>query len=218
MPLCIRDILNLTSELNSFFKNSPKRHDIFETIKSKMSPDAANLCPLCPTRWTVRAGALRSIIDNYSALQDALEEISATRDDSGAKAQGFLNTLEKFSTFWGAKLGLLVFGITEGLSSFLQSKDVSVGVALRQSESVLSFLKKERSDAAFNRFYEQTLLASHGRTAEPSLPRQRRLPKQLDDGATAHAFKCPKYGWPCPSQILIYGAPLYITRIAGPRH
>ena len=56
----------------------------------------------------------------------------------------------------------------------------------------MSFLKKERSDAAFNRFYEQTLLASQGRTAEPSLPRQRRLPKRLDDGATAHAFKCPK--------------------------
>ena len=189
---CIRDILSLTSELNSFLKNSPKRQAIFQTVKAKVCPDAANLRPLCPTRWTVRAVALQSILDNYTALQDALEEISSERDDHGAKAKGFLSTLERFSTFFGARLGLLVFGITEGLSSFLQSKDVSVGVALKQSECVLSFLMKERSDAAFDKFYEKIVLDSHDRTTEPSLPRQRRQPKRQDEDSTAHTFKSPK--------------------------
>ena len=78
LNLCLQDVsristqineaLDLVNELVKFVKLSPKRHYLFETIKLQISPETNNLCPLCPTRWTVRTGAIDSVITNYKYL------------------------------------------------------------------------------------------------------------------------------------------------------
>ena len=50
------------------------------------------------------------------------------------------------------------------------------------------FLDKQRSDKAFDAFYQATLMEARTYNLEPVLPRQRRMPARLDDGAPCHQF------------------------------
>ena len=46
---------------------------LFHQIKDEVLPVSPGIRVLCPTRWTVRASSMKSIIENYSASQDLLE-------------------------------------------------------------------------------------------------------------------------------------------------
>jgi hypothetical protein len=79
-------------EINHFICKSPKGDALFGSIKLEISPEAPGLCPLCPTRWTVRAKALKSLKENYQSLMDTFAEISKTsQDEFGMCASGLLN-------------------------------------------------------------------------------------------------------------------------------
>lgn len=64
--------LETTHEITKLVKLSPRREAIFKEIQqeSEMSSGAKGktIKLLCPTRWTVRADSLLSIIENYSTL------------------------------------------------------------------------------------------------------------------------------------------------------
>ena len=106
----IRECLHLVMELVQLIKWSPKRSTLFEKLKQEMTPGTHDLRPLCPTRWTVRTGAISGVLANYTTLCTALDEISTSgRDEYAMKASGFLQQMEKFSTFFGLKVGYLVF-------------------------------------------------------------------------------------------------------------
>ena len=68
----VRDALDFVMGVTDLFRFSPKRSTLFDTLQSQLSPGSPTLKPLCPTRWTVRTGALHSILSNYSVLRDAL--------------------------------------------------------------------------------------------------------------------------------------------------
>ena len=70
-----------------------------------------------------RTYAIKALLDNYSALCTALDEVHSTgRDEYAMKAGGLLNQLEKFNTFFCLKLSHLVFSPAEQLSYTLQGK------------------------------------------------------------------------------------------------
>ena len=64
--------LETTHEITKLIKYSPRRDAIFHELKgeSDLSTDSksSSICLLCPTRWTVRADSLLSILNNYSTL------------------------------------------------------------------------------------------------------------------------------------------------------
>ena len=43
-------------------------------MKEEMEPGSPGIRTLCPTRWTVRANAMESIIKNYQILQELWEK------------------------------------------------------------------------------------------------------------------------------------------------
>ena len=65
---------------------------------------------LCPTRWTVRAEALKSIIDNFSVLLELWDEsLEIVREtEMKARIQGVAAQMKKFEFFFGVSLGLLI--------------------------------------------------------------------------------------------------------------
>ena len=70
----------------------------------------------------MRTEALNAVPKNYSAIVQALEQISEeTHDDYSAN--GFLSQLERFDTFIGLKLSHLVFSGTEQMSINLKRKE-----------------------------------------------------------------------------------------------
>ena len=117
----IRNALDVTMELSKLILYSPKRYRIFQQCKQELSPEGTGLRPLCPTRWTVRTEALNSLIRNYSAMAQALQQISdESHDDYGRRANGILCQLQRFDTFFGIKLSYLIFSATEQTSINLQ--------------------------------------------------------------------------------------------------
>ena len=75
-----RDVLDVTHEISKLVKFSPKRNAIFDKIK-ELSPDTSSFRVLCPTRWTVCAKSLQSVLDNYAVLQQLWECVLDSRVD-----------------------------------------------------------------------------------------------------------------------------------------
>ena len=183
----IRDCLHLVMGLVQLIKWSPKRSTLFEKLKHEMTPGTHDLRPLCPTRWTVRTGAINGVLANYSTLCRTLDEISASgRDEYAMKASGYLQQMEKFSTFFGLKLGYLVFSVTERLSCILQGKDTTIQEAVEAAKLTESYLRRLRSDEEYTKFYRKVLETSKDLTDEPVLPRKRKIPRRINDGADPH--------------------------------
>ena len=81
--------------------------------------------PLCPTRWTVRAESLRSVILNYSVIHSVLEEIiEEYRENSEAtsQARGIMVIMEKFFFLFGVVIGEKLFSVTDTLYKQSSSK------------------------------------------------------------------------------------------------
>ena len=102
---CVRDALDVASELASLIRASPKRVALFTRLKDELAPSAPGLKPLCPTRWTVRTQAFDAILKNYTVICKALDEISTqSNTEASWKASGLLASMENFATFFGLKL------------------------------------------------------------------------------------------------------------------
>ena len=66
--------LETTHEITKLVKYSPRREGLFDQIKGELTPDSPGVQVLCPTRWTVRAASMHSVIQNYSVLQELWEK------------------------------------------------------------------------------------------------------------------------------------------------
>ena len=65
----MKDAMDTTHEITKLIKKSPAREAIFKQLKEGMQmSDSPGIRILCPTRWTVRAEALKSILDNFNVL------------------------------------------------------------------------------------------------------------------------------------------------------
>ena len=190
---CIRDALALANDMSTLIHSSPKRLALFRYLKEQLSPGSPGLKPLCPTRWTVRTGAIDAILKNYSVISEELEQIEVeSHSESSRKALGLLALMERFSTYFGLKLSFLVFSATEQASSTLQYKDINAQEAAMAIDAARSFLGRQRSDSAFDGFYQSVVNEASNYTQDPTLPRQKRIPRRLDDGASNHVYSSPK--------------------------
>ena len=189
----VREALDLTSGLITLIRASPKRLAIFKHLQEDLAPTAPGLKPLCPTRWTVRTGALESILKNYVVIRAELEQIS--RESCGepsSNASGYLALMERFETFFGLQLSYLLFSATEQLSRILQMHDINAQDTTMAASQAVSFLFRQRSDAAFSEFYQTTVNKAKDLTEPPKLRRQRGIPRRLDDGSPNHTFSSPE--------------------------
>lgn len=121
----LRDAIDVVREIVGLVKYSKRAHLFNEKLLQSDGPKCG-IKPLCPTRWTVRTEAMDAVIKQYSVLMETMEEVHhTTRDEYGLKAAGVLAALENFETFFGLKLGHLLFGAAEETSKALQAQDTS---------------------------------------------------------------------------------------------
>ena len=154
----IKEALDLAMELEKFIELSPKRSHLFSTLQQQLSPNAPSIKMLCPTLWTVRTGALEAIIENYKVLLETMLDVqNSGKDEYAMKAAGFLQSLDKFSTYYVLKLSHLVFSATEQFSTMLQSKNLTIQEAVHGANLATNFLERQRSEVAFELFYQKVL-------------------------------------------------------------
>lgn len=83
----MRDCLDTCYELVKLIKFSPKRDAMLTRLKEEIGSDAPSIRTLCPTRWTVRAESLASIMANYTDLRRLWVEALAATSDTEMKAR-----------------------------------------------------------------------------------------------------------------------------------
>lgn len=100
--LVLKKALDITFEMSKLIKHSPKRDALFTKLKEELQPELPGMRVLCPTRWTVRADSLKSVLDNYLVLQELWEEAEKTTKDSDITARviGVAFQMRNFEFFW----------------------------------------------------------------------------------------------------------------------
>ena len=187
----LRDTLDVRFEVSKLVKFSPKRDTQFEKIKAELAPDSPGFRVLCPTRWTVRAASLRSVIDNYLVLQDLWEQAREDTSDPTIKARiiGVQAQFKTFRFYIGLHLGSLLLQHSDNLSKTLQSPKLSASEGQHLAKMTIATLQSIRNDGSFNLFLEKVQQDRESLDVqEPQLMRRRKTPKRLDDGCAESDF------------------------------
>lgn len=185
----LKEALNFAMDAIQLIKYSPKRQVIFETIQAQQdSSSTSGIKTLCPTRWTVRTGAMSAIVNNYEVLHNTFEEASEGTDECSRRANGAVALMDRFAMYFGLKLSILIFGMVEQLSITLQGKSVSVQDGFQAAEVCIRALNRLRSDEKFRVFYNKVKEDAADRCDPPVLPRQKQLPRRIDEGIAQHVF------------------------------
>ena len=79
--------LDAVFEITKLIKKSPKRDAIFQKLKHDLATDTPSFRVLCPTRWTLRAASLQSVLDNYEVLLGVWDESKNSQIESEMKAR-----------------------------------------------------------------------------------------------------------------------------------
>ncbi|KXJ16287.1 hypothetical protein AC249_AIPGENE28260 [Exaiptasia diaphana] len=101
-----------------------KRGQIKENLEYEDESSASgNIVSLCPTRWTVGATCFRRILENYSALLEALKEALSNnlQPDVKGRIVGCQAQMQTFDFLFGLSLGELLLSHSGNLSRTLQS-------------------------------------------------------------------------------------------------
>ena len=177
-------------EAIQLIKLSPKHQIMFESIQKQEDSQAVTvgIRTLSPTRWTVRTGAMQTIITNYRTLEMTMEEASNGTDDCSRRASGVAALMEKFSTYFGVKVSIHLFGITEQLSSTLQGGEINVDDSFLAVNACIRTLQRLQTDDEFEKFFKHVKTEASNVCEQPVLQRIRRPPRRIDDGAPQHVF------------------------------
>ena len=151
----MRDALDTSYELIKLVKKSPRRDVVtLQKLKEQMPEDYS---VLCPTRWTVRAQALQSIIANYKVLQILWEEsLDFVKDtEMRSRTQGISARMTSFDFFFGVSLGELLLKHSDNLSKTLQASSMSAAEGQKIADMTVHTLQSIRSDENFLLFWRR---------------------------------------------------------------
>ena len=181
----LRDALDNSNEVIKLIKLSPKREAILSRIKDEADDSNVGINTFCPTRWTVKAAALNSIIVNYKHLIETFEESKSDTDDTELKARlnGVIAMMQKFEYYFGIELGLKILRHTDNLSKALQKREMSASEGKELAMAALSTLESFISDDEYEEFWESVISKTNDlEIEEPKLPRKRKKPARYSDG------------------------------------
>ena len=148
----MKEALETTHEITKLIKFSPHRDNVFRKIKEDMAPGSPGVRILSPTRWTVRADSLASVIDNYDVLLLTWEEAFSKDTESKSRIQGVSIEMKTFNFVFGAMLGELILRHADNLSSTLQKKSLSAAEGQLVDSMTVETLDSIRNDDSFDLF------------------------------------------------------------------
>ena len=192
----MKNALEITHEVTKLVKLSPCRDALFQNLKKELAPEGVSIRVLCPTRWTVRAEAVSSIVTNYNVLMSLWEEAAAIVKDSEtiARIKGVSAYMEKFTYLFGVVLGEMVLGHTDNLSKSLQVKTLTASEGQELAKVTVTTLQSLRTDEMYDLFWQKvTKMANDLEVDPPTLPRSHKRPKRYEDGSSSsHTHHTPQ--------------------------
>uniref|UniRef100_H3ACG0 HAT C-terminal dimerisation domain-containing protein n=1 Tax=Latimeria chalumnae TaxID=7897 RepID=H3ACG0_LATCH len=178
----LRNALDFAHDLAVFIHASPKRMSQYQWIASEYDQGhIENLHLLCPTRWTVRTKSISAVLYNYEALHATLSSISKedSTHDIRDNDSGLARKLQH----------LLAYILPRIFSASVNSLSITAQITLMGVNALKDILQRQRD--GFHLFYEQTTTraASIAFIEDPTLPKQRKVPRRFHHGdAAQHNF------------------------------
>ena len=172
----MKNALDIVFEVSKLIKYSPKKNVKFEKLKQNLEPDTPGFRVLCPTRWTVRANSLKSVIDNYKVLQELWDSSQDETSDTSIKARiiGVETQFKTYAFFFGVHLGYLILKHTDSLSQTLQSPKLSASEGQHVASMTVTTLQTLRSEPNYKLFWQKiNVLRMSFDVEDPKLPRKR---------------------------------------------
>ena len=183
----VRDVFSLVNELGVLSSQSGKFQVIFSRSASSRYERVAKIRPLCPTRWTVRAKAIRHVLDQYESILAALDEMSQLQGDAATRAAGLLTKFQQSNTFVLLCLAADIIVQLEILNSSLQSKSKTMsGMKAAIGEVVKSLMVKRGDAEHLNKLFEHSFeKCSDFDLYEIKVPRKRQPSKRFSGPSEA---------------------------------
>ena len=183
------DTLDHCLEICNLLKFSPRRDAIFCRLKEEMTPHVPGLRTLCPTRWTVRAASLESILQNYPTFFATWEETAevAKQPDVKARINGVAAQMKEF--FYCLMLAERLLKHCDNLSKTIQATSIPAVEAHHLSELCIEVFQRMRNDSDFDLFWQLALQTREQlHINEPVLPRQRKRTRLFGEMGTEEPF------------------------------
>ena len=189
----IKDCLDTCYQIIKLIKFSPKREAMLRDVKEETGNDASGVRTLCPTRWTVRAESLASIIANYESIQSLWEVTIPATSDTKIKARicGVASQMQTFKFLFGISLSELILRHTDKLSQTLQMPKLSSVEGQGIAMLTVRTLKSMRAAENFKLFWqkvEKMRFQQELGVDEPQLPRRRKGPRRFEEDSATSEF------------------------------
>ena len=182
----MRSVLGTVYEISKLIKKSPKRDASFQKLKQELAPDTPGFRVICPTRWTVRAASLQSVLDNFEVLLGFWTESQEGHLDSEIEARviGVEAQMHTFDFLFGVALGSLILRHSDNLSKSLQHEHMSAAEGQELVKLTHEVLKSLRQPEQFQLFYQRVIRHQEKlNISPPTLFRKRRAPRHLEAGS-----------------------------------
>ena len=179
--------LETVNEIIKLVKNSPKRDAEFQRLKQAVSSESPGVHVLCPTRWTVCASSLQSILDNYEVLLSVWDECKDSKLDSEIRTRiiGVETQMLTFEFLFGVSLGAAILSHSDNLSKTLQHVSLSAAKGQHIAKLTLQVLNSIRQADKFDLFYQNVLLDQQRyKVNPPTLPQKRHAPRRFEIGSS----------------------------------
>ena len=181
----MKDCLNTCYELVKLIKFSPKRVAMLRGIKEELDSNSPSVRTLCPTRWTVRADSLASIMANYSCIQLLWETAvnGACDMEMKARIRGVDSQMQTFKFFFCITLSEMILRHTDKLTQTLQQPSLSSVEGHAVSMLTVLTLTGLRTEGNFDLLWEKVLkIKEEVDVGDPQLPRKRKVPRRYEEG------------------------------------
>ena len=159
----MKEALDTRYEITKLVKKSPKRDAKLQQIKEQLQHETSESSPgirlLCPTRRTVRASAIHSIVENYPVLKElwtwSLDNCSDT--EMKARIRGVDYHMMKFYFVYGLGLDECILRHADSLSTTLQRPNLSAAEAQSIASMTVNTFSNLRSENNSDLFWADVM-------------------------------------------------------------
>jgi hypothetical protein len=181
----IQDAVSLTNDDAATCSRSTKLTTILRGLQAEKHY-RASIRPLCPTRVLVRGAALKTILDQFETLCEALGEYAeVSTGDPASKARGFLRQINSGHFILGLMMALPAIELLETLNRAVQSRSFTISGSVAAMDVTYKGLEGLRSDEAFHQIFQSCIArCDELGIDQPNLPRVHNRPKRYEYGTT----------------------------------
>ena len=151
--------MDTTYKISNLFEKSPKRDVMLQKIRKIILLEYSGFRVLCTTRWTVRAESMKSILDNWVALQQVWDESLDGNLEPEIKGRIFCvkSQMTTFDCFYGVTILQLVLRNSDNLSKTHQKSSLSSCQGKEIADLMQQTINSLRSESEFELLWQKTL-------------------------------------------------------------